>query len=144
MSSSEIEALVRLNITRLTINSVPPPGAELAVILEVGHSDVGSTSDRDTVVQATTFEHACEVLLAGRSRVLGQFVMDILQVRRGIKEGWAADDGSIQYAIAQIVARGNDGEVLPISGFYVACNPVVPEAMRACDWEDCCWDDLFG
>ncbi|MEO6255495.1 MAG: hypothetical protein ABIO69_01665, partial [Sphingomicrobium sp.] len=117
-------------------------GSRLGVVLDYGHSDVGSCLERPLVQEISSFHEGLQLLAEGQERLLTGFIAEISKIRNGILNGPLVWDGSYQYIIAQVVTDF-DGAVVPVAGFAMTCDPADPSDIGAFDWDQE-WEEVFG
>ena len=86
----------------------------LGVVIDWGHSEVGSCSEAPLSVRVSTAEEGATLLAKREGAILEEFISGVLQIREGINDGSLIDDGSFQYVIAQLVTRGEVEASFPL------------------------------
>lgn len=151
-SEAPISATLRPLIAQMEVAAPArtSPGAKLAVIVDCGHSDVGSCTENGVEQEVSTIEEAQALLADRRETVLGEFLAEVDLLHFGIQEGTLIDDGGGYYFVAQIVTPEQEpqfGEdvLRPVAGVAVWWWPWHSEKLEVYDWADQNgWDDWFG
>jgi hypothetical protein len=139
LSLEDLRALVQ----RLQISLPVSEGSQLAVVLEVGHSDTGAYEHRLVRVNSVVEGH--QLIAGAQEDLLRSFAAELMKIHEGIAEGYLIDDGSSQYVIAQVLADGGEEEpVVPVAGFAMSCAPADLTRIEEyeLDWE-LTWSELF-
>jgi hypothetical protein len=117
---------------------------QLGLVIQTGHSDVGPTGEDCIVLGDVSHAAALQLINDHQQAVISEFVGEVSKIYNGIKEGYLIDDGSEQFVVARLFAKGVDDELVPLSGFSVSCNPAFPQSIAEMDWGDAHWEDQFG
>ncbi len=151
---ADLAALIEEGIARVThlasLDVLIPERRRFGLIAAVGSLETGSFEDWPARAQFNSIHDALREWAVQKPRILEAFGAQVLQISKGISEGWLEATGDCPYAQALVLVEPADPEDNPaiLHGFdvYWDFSFSWPGALRVRS-ESCLeesWEDLFG